>query len=155
MDIIVTTPKSEMANSAREAADCLAAGGGEYFRRFGMNATDPNCFPGNRVYYVEDGYVRGFAVVDRIRNYSILVRCATTGRDWPAGFYVIMRADSWHWIAPIPMRGFQGFRYARGWRNGDDHQYLSVPDLQFPMPLMRRPVQIVGHWRDPRPEVPA
>jgi len=27
MDIIVTTPKSEMANAAREAADVIAAGG--------------------------------------------------------------------------------------------------------------------------------
>jgi len=33
MDIIVTTPKSQMANAAQEAADCIENGGGEYFRR--------------------------------------------------------------------------------------------------------------------------
>ncbi|MDI9588943.1 MAG: hypothetical protein QM234_08340 [Acidobacteriota bacterium] len=32
MDIIVTTPKSQMANAAQEAADCVADGGGDDMR---------------------------------------------------------------------------------------------------------------------------
>lgn len=54
-DYIVTTPKSEMANSAREAANCIRDGGGYYFRRL-----PPHFRPcaglkmGWRVFYVEE-----------------------------------------------------------------------------------------------------
>ena len=52
-DIIVTTPKSEIANAAREAEDVKRAGGGMYFRRFPPSMS-PDVRPGDRVYYVDD-----------------------------------------------------------------------------------------------------
>lgn len=146
MDIIVTTPKSQMRAAAREAADCLAAGGGEYFRRFPMTCYPVSSRPGDRVYYVEDGFVRGFAVLDRRLLKSDLVRCDTTGRDWAPGVYLFMRADSWRWVCPIPMRGFQGFRYIQATRLRDSGQ---VEEALFADGW--RKVEILGDWRQPRP----
>ncbi len=131
MDIIVTTPKSQMKAAAQEAADCIAAGGGEYFRRFTRAVA---VIPGDRVFYVEDGYVRGFAVVSRVEVRARPVRCETTGHLWPPGTYVFMAAPSWHWIRPIPMRGFQGWRTV-----------ISTRDLWPDR------VKIIGNWLAPRP----
>ena len=125
MDIIVTTPKSQMANAAQEAADCIKDGGGQYFRRLPRFT---NIQRGDRVYYVEDGYVRGFAVVSRIEWGHRL--CETTGRQWPDGMYAVMDAASWQWIKPIPMRGFQGYHCAQ---------------------FERGEVAVIGGWKDPRP----
>ena len=136
MAILVTTPKSQMATAAREARDRIEAtkrleGCGVYFRRF---AQEPRGLdPGVRIFYVEDGYVRGFAVVDELSGIDEGEKglvCETTGKDWSHGVYAIMRADSWKWVKPIRYRGFQGFRYF------DDSK-----------------VEIVGGWLDPKPEV--
>lgn len=141
MDIIVTTPKSQMANAAREAADVLAAGGGEYFRRFSGGHRGPRIAAGERVWYVEDGYIRGFCVVSRVLRRGTDEVCGTTGRVWPHGVYVYMDATTWQWIRPIPMRGFQGYRYVHP---------RSVGDL---LATQIHQAEIVGGWRDPRPEV--
>jgi len=136
MDIIVTTPKSRMKDAAAEAADCIAAGGGQYFRRFPPHH-HPVIASGCRVYYVEDGYLRGFAIVSRVEQFDVAVQCSTTGQIWAPGFYVFMDARTWKWVRPIPMKGFQGFRYA-------------VP-YNFPADTR---IEIVGDWFDPKPEAP-
>lgn len=143
MDIIVTTPKSQMANAAQEAADAIRAGGGEYFRRF---HTPIRIDRGDRVYYVEDGFVRGFAVVHYTRWVKERKVCETTGRLWQPGFFVFMRADSWQWIEPISMRGFQGWRVAHDPTRG--RELLRVVDQYYQ-------VKIVGGWKDPKPEAVA
>lgn len=143
MDIIVTTPKSEMVNAQREAADCLKAGSGQYFRVFRRSGSFPVFVGvGSRVYYVEDGFIRGFAIVASLgrgmrdtwgRREGFT--CATTGRFYPCdsgGGVVFMNADSWQWIEPVPMKGFQNFRYPT---------------------FGRHSVKIVGGWRDPKPQV--
>ena len=140
MDIIITTPKSEMAAAAREAADVLAAGGGAYFRRF---ATRPPVEPGDRIYYVEDGYVRGFALAERV-TFLESADCNTTGLTWSRGWYVFMDATTWRWIRPILMMGFQNWRRA--------HRYLLPADRAPAQdPAGRPPVEIIGGWRDPKP----
>lgn len=144
MDIIVTTPKSQMANAAQEAADAVAGGGGHYFRRFPLELA-PEIEPGDRVYYVEDGYIRGFAVVYSCGPSSLLHECETTGRRWPPGYYVFMKADSWTWIRPIPMLGFQGFRYAR--------PAVLNRDTIHVWGVIVADVVVAGGWLDPRPEV--
>jgi len=77
MDIIVTTPKSQMENAKKEARECIEAGGGVYFRRLASRPVQLKI--GERVFYVEDGYVRGFAIVDRILSRPTEM-CFTTGR---------------------------------------------------------------------------
>jgi len=136
VDIIVTTPKSQMDAAAQEAEDArghIEAGGRpQYFRRFPL-ARHPTIGPGDRVYYVEDGYIRGFAVVTAAGD--ACMNCETTGRRWGDGWYVFMDAKSWRWIDPVPMTGFQGFRYR--------DRLLRPSDGE------------VGDWRDPKPEVAA
>lgn len=128
MDIIVTTPKREIANAAAEAAEVIADGGGRYFRHLGRRPEKTK--PGERIFYVEDGYIRGFAIILLIEYCDM--KCATTGRMW-TGINAGMDATTWQWIRPIPMRGFQGWRY-----------FTAPPDME-----------IVGNWLDPKPPTPS
>lgn len=131
-DICVTTPKSEMTNAALEAEQVKQDGGGRYFRSLA------NCPKGlepgeSRVYYVEDGYIRGYAVVCALHD-GIDMKCDTTGRTWtsqPKGCVVYMNAASWRWIRPIKQHGFQGWRYFN--RRDDTEE--------------------IGGWLDPKPNV--
>lgn len=141
MDICVTTPKSEMQNAAKEAEDALRCGGHtQYFRRFATYA-GPKVEKGDRVFYVEDGFIRGFAIVDRVTGEEDAWTCDTTGKNYGPGVYVWMRADSWTWIQPIPYIGFQGFRYVK--KDGKEILALSLPGA----------VKIVGGWMDPKPKL--
>ena len=134
-----------MANAAAEAADCIANRGGHYFRRFAVRR-GPRIEIGERVYYVEDGYIRGFALVSHVKAHSKFVRCETTEKLWAPGAYVFMDATSWKWIRPISMRGFQGFRYAKGGRLSTGIEYLTIGNIDFS-------VHVVGDWLDPKPSV--
>ena len=126
-DIIVTTPKKQMGNAAMEAEQAKKHGG-YYFRR--LSSRPKKIQKGSRVFYVEDGYVRGFGKACRIDTLSEGEHCDASGKVWAPGVYVYMRADSWKWIEPIPMKGFQGFRHAGG--------------IKF---------NVVGDWMDPKPEI--
>jgi hypothetical protein len=126
-DIIVTTPKSESENSAQEAHRCIKNGGGFYFRRF--NHMPKNLSVGSKIFYVEDGYIRGYGVVSIISELNNF-QCDVTGRKWKPGTYAVMPANSWKWIKPIPQKGFQGYRYFNG-----------------------AEVEVVGGWLDKKPEI--
>lgn len=127
-NIIVTTPKSEMESSAQEAQECIDNGAGYYFRKLGKNKPQ-RLSVGSKIYYVEDCYIRGFGVVaSLVANTDH--KCDSTGKQWGTGWYAIIPACSWQWIKPIPMNGFQGFRYF------DD-----------------KDVKIVGSWLDSKPEI--
>ena len=131
MDIVVTTPKKERVNAEAEAEWAKAQGGGpgvHYFRRMGRVPQELK--PGDKVFYVEDGYVRGFCTLMGIDWGEQEAICEVTMRDWGNGAQLIMRADSWKWVKPIKMKGFQGFRY------------------------FDQPYEVVGDWKDKRPGVP-
>lgn len=121
MDIIVTTPRSESKIAAQEAEWCLKHGG-FYFRH--VSRLPKNLEHGDKVFYVEDGFVRGFAVVYAFDIGD--VECEVSGKT-RSGAQIIMRADSWKWIRPIPMKGFQGWRYF-------DQPYTVIGDWKIPKP---------------------
>lgn len=131
-DIIVTTPQACAEAAALEAAEsiqCIQEGGEAwYFRNLGLHAPR-DLEEGDRCFYVEEGYVRGFATVSAI-TWSPSEICQTTGRHFGQGVYACMDARSWKWIEPIPMRGFQGYRYSR---------------------LAEQEIVVVGRWLDPKP----
>jgi len=132
MDIMVTTPKDRMEAAAREAEDCKQAGGGFYFRRLcGSCGHTPRIKSGDRVYYVEDGAVRGFCLLDRLEEKTVDMVCASNQTNYFPGVFAFMDARTWQWIEPIPMQGFRGWRY-------------------FPKELAP---QVVGGWLDPRPGI--
>ena len=126
-DILVTTPINQIKHAAREAAACIKHGGGYYFRKF---ARLPKLLRTGetKIFYVEDGYIRGFGVVTNTawRGY---MTDEVSGEEWGAGYYIAIPADTWTWIRPIPHKGFQGFRYWAGQK-----------------------YEIVGNWLDPMPE---
>lgn len=126
MDLLVTTPQSESENARREAEHLITNGGGYYFRCFFAH---PRVEVGDKVFYVERGYIRGYAIIDHTKVVERPTLCSTTNREWKAGFYIYMRADSWKWIRPIPRKGFMGFRYL---------------DRAFEY-------EVVGSWLDPMP----
>lgn len=126
-----------MIEAAREAEECIDAGGGNYFRRFQLDRS-PSINIGERVWYVEDGYLRGYAVVSRAANIPRRMQCDTTGRWYEPGFYVFMPADSWRWIRPQPMVGFQGYRY-----------FCAGLAKHYGINL---PIKVIGGWLDPKPE---
>ncbi len=133
-DIVVSTPKTRMKEAVEEAERAIALDGVErtyYFRNLGKHG-GANLGKGSRVYYVEDGYVRGFGVVEDDEDvlYRDYEECDATGREYGAGWYAYIPADSWQWIRPIPHKGFQGWRYA---------------------PAEWREVEIIGGWLDPKP----
>ena len=65
--IIVTTPKSEMSSAEQEAKECLRNGSGFYFRK--LNKKPKDILIGeSRIYYVEDGYIRGSCIIIGIKD---------------------------------------------------------------------------------------
>lgn len=134
-DIVVTTPKSQIVQAEAEAEWAKAQGGGPgiiYFRR--INRIPKDIELGDKVFYVEDGYVRGYCILAGIDpldgvNSAMDGKCQVTKKDWGDGPCLVMRADSWKWIEPIRMKGFQGWRYWDG-----------------------RPIKVVGGWKDKKPK---
>ncbi|MDP2669378.1 MAG: helicase-related protein [bacterium] len=122
-DIIVTTPKNKIETAGEEAEGIN--GDGHYFRTF---TSFPDITFGSRIYYVEDGFVRGFGVVSGIKMGNMI--CGTTGKKY-SGSHAIIPANSWKWISPIRMNGFQGWRY-----------------------FDSKKIKVVGGWRDPKPVTP-
>lgn len=133
MDIVVTTPKNQMANAAKEAAQVIEAGSGRYFRFLGRRRYGaPNhANKGDKIFYVEDGFIRGFCVIDCI-EWRERRTCQTTYDVWEEGWYVEMDATTWQWITPIPYVGFQGWRY-------------------LPKPFLAK-VHVVGGYKDKKPK---
>jgi len=128
IDIIVTTPKSMSKTAAQEAEDMIKFDGGFYFRTL---RTMPKQFgKGSKIFYVEDGFIRGYLVVDHIVNGQMT--CGTTGKNYD-GWQAVCDAASWKWIRPIAMKGFQGWRYYQ-------YGYKTV---------------VVGDWKAPKPDTKA
>lgn len=130
MDLLVTTPKKEIENAAAEASQVVSDGFGTYFRFLGRNRP-ANCICGDRIYYVENGFITGFCIIESFKR-RFNQRCETTKRNWPNGWYVYMDATTWQWIEPIPYKGFQKWRYF----NEGVYGHL---------------VEIVGDYKQPKP----
>lgn len=109
MDILVTTPKSEIDNSRREG-EAVETEGGFWFRIFRFK---PKVEPGDRIYFVEDGLIRGYGIIFNVYQSAGQETCDFTGRVWGSEFgdWVVCYKD-WHWLKdPVPFKGFQGIRY--------------------------------------------
>jgi len=129
MDILVTTPKTEIENARREAQD-MAEHGGTYFRTFKRR---PAVAPGDRIFFIEDGFIRGYGRV--ITFTSGQMRCDTTGRIW-RGYHV--HYARWRWLdVPVIKKGFRGFMYIRN-LTAELYQALSnAMPIDDPLPSLR------------------
>lgn len=109
MDIVVTVPKSELKNVSREQKWAAEVGAKKTVCFWKVGREPKKLKPGDRVYFVHDGM---------IVNYNEFIgcdwdcHCEVTHRDWPGLNLVMKNPETWlkH---PVPMKGFQGFRYLK------------------------------------------
>ena len=108
MDILVTTPKSEIDN-AKVEGDLVKAGGGFFFRTFHFR---PKVELQDKIYFVENGEITGYGIIIGIENLTEATKCDATGRSWGNAGDWIIKYNDWHWLKEkIKMTGFQGLRY--------------------------------------------
>ena len=104
-DIVVTLPAS-IAWEEYEKELRRAANGEEMSFKV---PTMPKVSPGERCYVCHRGAVVGWMTITGTHDGSFT--CTTTGRHWSGKF--VKRSGTFHYLSdPIPMKGFQGYRYA-------------------------------------------
>lgn len=109
MNIVVTIPKNrqaEIEEEERQLQARLDAGeeGLSYF--WSLSRRPKDLREGDRVYFIWDGAMRAF---HHVTGFDEDMRCETTGRQYRG--CCVMLDPRIHEIVPIPMKGFQGYRY--------------------------------------------
>lgn len=106
-NIIITVPKTiKWSDYEKELEKVKDGTETMHFKLPGM----PKVGPGNKCYLVYDGHILGWMKIVGTKKGGFT--CTTTGKEWPDGNYV-SRSGPFHKLdKPIPMKGFQGFRYA-------------------------------------------
>ena len=107
MNIIVTIPKSERNNMVIEE-EFATSNRGNITQFWNMKRPPKNINVGDRVYFVEGGYIAYYQEVIAFGND---LYCEATKRSWP-GFALILKYPPVKLNNRIKMKGFQGFRYA-------------------------------------------
>ena len=108
MDILVTTPKSEIETSKKEG-DTVEEYGGYWFRTFRYK---PKVENGDKIYFVENGQVKGYGIVFEISQIKEGEKCELTERSWGQPNHWVIKYNNWNWIdTPFDFKGFQGIRY--------------------------------------------
>lgn len=132
IDIVATWPKTRSLQSYLEAlAAAEAFGDVVNYRvarppRWDYNAVvyhpGTRWFQGTpRCYMVYDGFVRGYGWILSVEERGEHEVSRVSYRDddpeqpgwagfWPAGWYVV-RDPHWYPVEPVPMKGFQGWRW--------------------------------------------
>jgi len=103
-DIMVTLPKSNSWDEYSKELDVVKDGSEVMNYKV---RTFPKTGVGSKCYIVHDGFVKGWMEIVGMSEEDFT--CSTTGRVWEGKF--IQRSGPFHYIEPIPMKGFQGFRY--------------------------------------------
>ena len=104
MDILVTTPKSAHQLAYEEAMFVERYPNTYWFRTI---RGKPDVQIGDKVYYVDQGMIRGYGIVFEI-TYEEL-QCIMTKKIYKGTH---LKQRKWVWLKkPIPFKGFQGFRY--------------------------------------------
>ncbi len=108
MDILVTTPQSEIDTSRKEG-EIVEQEGGYWFRTFRFK---PKVEEGDKIFFVEAGLIKGYGIIFEVSQSEEGEECEVTGRTWGNSGDWIVKYNNWHWLkAPIPFKGFQGIRY--------------------------------------------
>jgi len=64
---------------------------------------------GDRCFVVHNGKVRGWQEIVGVEHHPAGFTCSTTGKQWPAGFY-LQRSGKFHPVDGPEMKGFRGIR---------------------------------------------
>lgn len=106
-DIIITIPRD--TNWSTYEQELAKAEAGEIMN-FKVHAFPKGCKVGDKCYLCYKDQVVGYMHVCGLSEEPFT--CTTTGNDFEGKF--IQRSGKFHKINPIPMKGFRGFRYAKG-----------------------------------------
>ena len=108
MDVLVTTPQSEIDTSRREG-EIVEQEGGYWFRTFRFK---PKVETGDKIFFVEAGLIKGYGIVFEVSQIGEGEESEVTGRKWGRSGGWVIKYNNWHWLkSPIPFKGFQGIRY--------------------------------------------
>ena len=118
MDMLVTTPQSEIDTSRKEG-EIVGEEGGFWFRTFRFK---PKVEIGEKIFFVEAGLIKGYGIVFEVSS-TEGEECEVTGRTWKGNW--VVKYNNWHWLkSPVPFKGFQGIRYVE-----------RLPQLKSLLPL--------------------
>jgi len=106
MNIIVTIPKSEKKNIDKEEG-FAKENSGEITQFWKIGRKPQNLNVGDKVYFVEDGLITCYQI---FQGFEENPYCEVTDRIWE-GLNLILIYPPIYLDKPIPMKGFQGFRY--------------------------------------------
>lgn len=108
MDIVVTVPMKELDN-VRAEDDYARSQDGRVIQFWSVSRQPKAINIGDKVYFIEDGYIRYYHTFLGFDCDSI---CKATGRVWP-GLNLVLAYPETPLKNPVPMKGFQGFRYIK------------------------------------------
>lgn len=102
-DIIITIPKNTKWEEYKKELAKARQGQSLNFKV----AQFPKTGKGNKCYICYNGNVIGYHFISQLSNKAFT--CTTTGRNFSGKF--VERTGKFYKIEPIPMKGFQGYRY--------------------------------------------
>lgn len=104
-DIVITLPKNISWEEYKKELNVVQDG--KTVLNFKVPYLPKQTEVGRRCYLCYKGKIRGWMKITGLRKNNFT--CTTTGVVWKGNF--IQRSGEFHRIEPIPMKGFQGFRY--------------------------------------------
>lgn len=97
-DILVTTPKTEIALSRQEACNEIGIiGDGHWFRPF---YNKPKVNKNNKIFFKENNRITGFAIIleDPQDIPEEGLECDSTGRTWKGSNRYYITFNMWYWL---------------------------------------------------------
>lgn len=105
-DIIITLPKETRWEDYEKELEAVKDG--KEVMNFKVGSFPNQTSVGSKCYLAHQGVIKGWMEIVGLSEKEFT--CSTTGREWKGKF--IERSGKFHKIdPPIPMKGFQGFRY--------------------------------------------
>lgn len=105
MDIAVTVPKKEYENIEKE--NKFVEDNDDVVQYWSMKAKPKYFELGDKVYFVRGGHIIGY---QECIDFVVDAKCEVTDRTWE-GFNLVLKCPMIELEKPIPMKGFQGYRY--------------------------------------------
>ena len=104
-DIIITLPAKIKWEDYQKELDAVKDGG--MVLNFKVPYFPKETGVGKKCYLIHKGAIRGWMEIVGMQEQDFV--CEVTGKQWTGKF--IQRSGPFHEISPIPMKGFQGFKY--------------------------------------------
>lgn len=129
MDIIITIPKSIPWEEYKKELKAVE----DYSSVMNFKTQHfPKTNVGDKCYLLYNGLILGWMEITGLSEKTF--QCTTTGKVWTGKF--IERSGPLHKINPIPMKGFQGFRYISSFEYQNELKLESKDMTKTPIEFM-------------------